>query len=199
MKLNENNLYHVHRKGIMDEVWHIGNVIEITDNFDSYINKKCNYYNKSIIERYKEYDYDIDYIISILEKMKSKNIIDDDIILDFNIVLSNCYILRREQALEEGRKIFNPTAPSRLHCIYLTDIINLPYWQMSVGNNNFETFLLELEGDLFISSDKYFPNDKLMFDIQVEESKKYWQNEMKKSNISKEYLFQGKVKILNKE
>lgn len=65
-----------------------------------------------------------------------------------------------------------------------------------VGDNSFKIFLLKLEGNLFISSDEYFPNPKLMFDIQVEQSKEYWKPKIKKLSPHKEFIFQGESTII---
>ncbi|MDE5888522.1 MAG: DUF2441 domain-containing protein, partial [Bacilli bacterium] len=136
--------------------------------------------------------YDIDYIIAMMEEMIFEKILDEEA----PFILRRLKILRREQALEEGRKIYNPTAPSRFHSIYLSDKEDLLYWKSSVGGNNYEKFLLELEGNLFKSSDVLFPDESLMLEHQIEQSKKYWQPEEKNLLLRKEYLFQGKAKII---
>jgi len=73
-----------------------------------------------------------------------------------------------------------------LHSIFLTDEFNLHYWEKVVGDNSFPTFLLELEGNLFVSSDKFFPSPKSMLDVQVEQSKDYWKPKIKKLTPNKE-------------
>jgi len=192
MKVKDMNLYHIHRKDNMDDLWYIGNEINIDNKFNSIFYNKLLVEEQKLIKRYN--NYDIDYIISNMEEMKHKKLIKDDLIYDFDLLLQHYYFLRREKALEEGRKIFNPNAPSRLHSIFLTDSFDINYWTNNIGNSSFIVFLLELNGYLFISSDKYFPNNKLLFENQVEESKKYWKPKVK--TLQKEFLFKGQIKII---
>lgn len=189
-------LYHIHRNGNMDDLWNIGTKIEIDNNFESMFYKKLLEDEKILIKRYS--DYDIDYIIAMMEELKFNHLIEDDMHDEFDKVLSCYYFLRREKALEEGRKIFAPNAPSRLHSIFLTDKFNLYYWKNIVGDDSFKTFLLELEGNLFVSSDNFFPSPKLMFDLQVEQSKNYWKPKIKKLTPHKEFVFQGTSKIIKR-
>lgn len=132
----------------MDDLWSIGATIEIDNNFESIFYKKLLEDEKMLIKRYE--DYDIDYIIAMMEEMKFNNSVEDDMHDEFDQILGQYYFLRKEKALEEGRKIFAPSAPSRLHSIFLTDQFNLHYWKIMVGDNSFKTFLLELEGNLLV-------------------------------------------------
>lgn len=194
MLTQKNNLYHIHRNGNMDDTWQVGTNIEITDSFDGMFYKKLLEDDKILTRRYG--NYDIDYIIAMMEEIKFNNRVEDDMREEFDRLLRRCYFLRREQALEEGRKIFAPDAPSRLHSIFLTDIYDLYYWKKIVGDTSFKIFLLELEGNLFVSSDKYFPSSDLMYDIQVERSQQYWKPKIQKLTPHKEFIFQGKGKII---
>ena len=83
---------------------------------------------------------------------------------EFNKMLKGSYFLRREKALEEGRKLFNSTAPCRFHSIFSSNKIDLYYWEKIFGECSFNRFLVELDGNIFISSDRFFPNEKLLFD-----------------------------------
>ena len=195
MMNTKSKLYHVHRNGNMDNQWYLGAEIKIDNNFENIFYTKLLEDERILTKRYG--NYDIDYIIAMMEKMKFNNLVKDDIFDEFNKLLNRYYCLRREKALEEGRKLFAPEAPSRLHSIFLTDEVNLHYWKKLVGDNSFKIFLLQLEGNLFMSSDEYFPDPKLMYDIQVEQSKEYWNPKIKKLTPHKEFIFQGKGKIIN--
>lgn len=194
MEVNKTSLYHIHRNGNMDNLWYVGSKIKVDDNFNSLFYTKLLDEEKKLIERYGVYD--IDYIITKMEEIKCRNIIEDDMNYDFDLLLRRYYFLRREKALEEGRKIFNLDAPSRLHSIFLTDFLNKGYWISRIGDNSFSTFLLDLDGNLFVSSDTLFPYYKSSFAIQVEQSKKYWQPKLKRLAPHKEFLFQGECKIV---
>lgn len=169
--MNKNILYHIHRTGNVDDLWHIGNQIVVDDNFQSnfytdLLKEEC-----PLVQRYGSYD--IDYFISIIEEMKFRNFEDSNIDSLFHKLLYCCYSLRRERSLEEGRKIFAPSCPSRMHSIFLTDKSDLSYWENFVGNHSFQKFSLNCSGNLFISSDSFFPQYTLLFDEQVEQSKIY--------------------------
>lgn len=101
----------------MDDLWYTGAKIKINDNFESIFYTKLLEEESVLIERYGS-KYDIDYIIAMMEEMKFNNLVEDDMHDEFDRVLKCYYFLRREKALEEGRKMFVPTAPSRLHSIF---------------------------------------------------------------------------------
>ncbi len=142
-------------------------------------------------ERYGS-NYDIDFIIAMIEEMLFKEMLSKE----EKIILNRLKVLRREQALEEGRRLYNPGAPQRFHSIYLTDKDDLDYWKKCVGDNCFETYLLEISGNLFKSSDTLFPDENLMLDRQIEQSKSYWKPSERQLILRKEYLFQGKAQII---
>lgn len=192
MEVKKVNLYHIHRNGNIDGLWDVGNKIKVDDNFNSLFYEKLLVEEQKLIERYG--NYDIDYIIKVMEEIKTKKIVGTDIKYDFNLLLKRYYFLRREKALEEGRKIFNPTAPSRFHSLFLTNEYDMNYWIKCIGYDSYKIFLMELNGNLFVSSDEYFPNYNLTYDIQVEQSKAYWKPKI--LTIRKEFLFQGESKII---
>lgn len=193
MNNNINSLYHVHRNGNCDSLWYVGSEIVVDDSFNNFFFLNLLEEDKKLTERYG--DYDIDYIISIMEEIKYNNLIDERMYSDFINLLNRYYILRREKALEEGRKLYFPSAPSRIHSIYLTDDKSLVYWKNVVGKDSCKIFLLDLDGNLFVSSDKLFPDSNLFFEKQVELSKEYWKPKVK-SLTPREYIFQGKCKII---
>lgn len=190
----KNILYHVHRIGNMDDIWQKESKILIDDKFESNFYIKLLKDDNLLIKRFG--NYDIDYVIARMEEIKFNNQVEDDMHDEFNKILNRYYFLRREKALEEGRKIFAPLAPSRFHSIFLSDKFNLEYWKKVVGDNSFKIFMLELKGNLFVSSDKYFPDSELLFDLQVEKSEEYWKPKIKKLTPNKEFIFQGESKII---
>jgi len=190
--MEKKRLYHIHRMETMDDIWNQNTKIEITKNSMGYFFQKLLESEKILIERYGQYD--IDYIIARMEELKYLNLVEEEHFRTFERYLNHFYFLRREVALEEGRKIYAQTAPSRIHCLFLTDDMDLEYWKSIVGKNEYVTYLLELEGDLFVSSDRYFPDSTLLLEKQIEKSKEYWQP--KSLTIRKEYLFQGKARIV---
>lgn len=188
-------LYHIHRRGTFDELWQVGNTIVVDENFESrfWSNLTLDDYE---LKKYWGEDYDIDFVIATMEEMKCKNQVEEDMKEQFEITLLSYYFFRREHALEEGRKLFAPSAPKRFKSLFLSNYFNLYYWKIQVGEKHFQKFLLELDGETFTSSDLYFPSRTLTFENQVEASKEYWQPKIKKLTLCQETLFQGTAKII---
>lgn len=191
MEVKSKKLYHIHRKSNIDKLWQTGSCILIDNNFQSIYFRKLTIYDSELKKRYGR-NYDIDFIIAMMEEMHFKGMLNEE----ETVVLKRLKILRREQALEEGRKLYNPTAPVRFHSIYLTDKDDLEYWKNSVGDNCFEEHLLEVSGNLFKSSDTLFPDEGLMLDKQIEQSESYWKPSESNLLLRKEYLFQGRARII---
>lgn len=60
-------------------------------------------------------------------------------------------------------------------------------------------FRVSITGNLFKSSDSFIPNDELTTKEMYNVSSKYWNPVFNEDNLCKaEYLFQGKVKVLEK-
>ena len=185
-------LYHIHRMDRNNPLWVPGNEIIIDDSYNTFFYEELLKEDEKLRKRYN--DYDIDFIICMMEEIKLRNIISENNMDDYQKLLDRYYFLRRELALEYGRKEFNHNAPSRLHSLYLTNKRDLPFWKNIFENTNYQVFKLELDGNIFETSDTLFPHRDLAYDIQILESNIYWNP----SYIygEREYLFQGKAKIL---
>ncbi|MDE6292082.1 MAG: DUF2441 domain-containing protein, partial [Bacilli bacterium] len=147
---------------------------------------------KLLSEKYQ--DYNIDEVIKGLELMEEKK---NTAYLGkhvFSSTMNGYYIFRRELALEEGRKLYNKDAPSRLHSIYVSDEESLYHWAQYIGISS-RLFEVEVNGDVFVSSDILFPDIKASFEEQVLTSIEYWQPKRLMKTSPKEYLVQGKIEI----
>jgi len=190
--MNKWELYHVHRKGIKDELWYQGNALLIDDSFNTIFYERIQEDEEALKAKYG--DYDIDLIIKYMERLKIMEFSDKDFERRFNIFLNQLYFLRREKALEMGRLIYKSDAPSRYHSLYLSNESDLSHWQQIVGKKLYDSYLLELDGKIFETSDELFPRTDLPLEAQIEEARKYWQPNLKRTR-HKEYLFQGKCFI----
>ncbi len=85
-------------------------------------------------------------------------------------------------------------APSRLHSIYVSDKDSLYHWLQYIGNCS-RLFEVQVDGDVFVSSDFLFPDFKASFEEQVLASIEYWQPKKLTKTSPKEYLVQGKIEI----
>lgn len=106
--------------------------------------------------------------------------------------------VQREMVLEEARKILYPNLPSRKNSIWLCDNKQIEFWKEELGNNS-ELFRVSVTGKLFKSSDIFIPDDRMNILEMYERAKKYWNPDFSEIDESKtEYLFQGKIKVLEK-
>lgn len=106
-------------------------------------------------------------------------------------------IMNREKSLEEVRKEKYSNLPSRFHSIWVCDKENLDFWLEKI-NVDSSIFKVLLNGELFKSSDSFLPNDGETIYNQKIQAETYW-NPIFKEEVEErgsEYLFQGKVKIL---
>lgn len=187
------NLYHVHRKGIKDELWYPGSTIIIDEAYNTVFCERIKEDEEALKAKYG--DYDIDSIIKYMERLKTMEFSDQDFKRRFNILLNQLYFLRREKALEIGRTLYRSDAPSRYHSLYLCDEADLLYWEEKVGKSFYDDYLLELDGITFVSNDEFFPDNHLPLELQVEASKNYWQPNLNRDSLYKEYLFQGTARV----
>lgn len=163
----------------------------IDSNFKAFFYKEFLKEEEKLIGKYGK-NYDIDYIIDMVEEeLHNSCHYFDDV-----QKLRNYYFLRREFALEEGRKLYNPSAPSRFQSIFLTDKSNMCYWINQVGNGEYKIYNLIVSGNLFQSTDSLYPRVDSSFESQVEKSKKYWKPKLKAYGKRREFLFQGEVQMI---
>lgn len=187
-------LYHIHRNGYMDDFWTIENEFTIDNSYIGLLFQEINESTEEIVKKSKYQD--LDKFISEIKKEISKEKTNRLKLFRLNESLYNTYIIRREKALEEARKIYAPTAPPRANSLFVTNERNLEYWKNELGRVGTTTFKLRLDGDFFVTSDIYFPDSNLSTEEQIEQSKKYWQPKRKILLPRQEILFQGRGKII---
>ena len=202
MKVKDKVMYHYHKLGIYDDKWQVGNKIMVDDNFNSF----CG----SIVEKFTTAVKCENGIFS-LEKIIDEYL--DDIGIenvDLNTItnllkassdiITKADMYNRELMLEKYRKENNPKLPSRLHSIWLADKESLNFWKEQLnGGRNLTLYRVSVTGNLFKSSDSFIPDDELTAKEMYEASSKYWNPVFSEDDLCKaEYLFQGKVKVLEK-
>lgn len=203
MEIKDKIMYHYHKVGIHDEKWEVGNELVIDNDFISYYSEVLNEFNTSVPTTDGELE-SFDKIIKYYLKDENFDKIDRELakrmMTTARRIIMGANVFKRELALEECRKQFYPELPSRLHSIWVAEEKQLPFWKEQFNENDTELFELELNGNLFKSSDKFLPNDYLRMHEINEQSKKYWDPkfETEEEDNKAEYLFQGKVKILKK-
>jgi len=182
--------YHIHKKGINDNMWKIGNIIEIKEN--DFINRCLNFtnvinaYNNTNVPLQNVIDYsmqinDVQTQISLLPIARSA-------ILEYAMLI-------RELVYEEVRKEKYSHLPSRHNCIWLCRKEQIEYWKEQILCEC-EIFEIQVFGpvhktrNLYISlpSDDYYTIKK--------KAKEYWSENTNSLYEDDEYLYSGKFKIL---
>ncbi len=202
MEVTEKSMYHYHRLGLYDDIWQLESEITIDDNFNSYCGSIVDKFSTAvkcknaiaplerIIDKYLD---DID-----IENIDLETTI--DLLKASSIIITNANMYNRELMLEQYRKENNPKLPSRLHSIWLADKKSLKFWKKQLQvNRKLVLYKVSVTGNLFKSSDSFIPDEELTAKEMYEAASNYWNPIFKKEDLCKaEYLFQGKVKVLEK-
>ena len=202
MKVKDKVMYHYHKLGIYDDKWQVGNELLVDDNFNSFCGSivdkfttavKCEngiFSLEKIIDKYLD---DIG-----IENVDLKTI--TNLLKASSAIITKADMYNRELMLEKYRKENNPKLPSRLHSIWLADKESLNFWKEQLnGGRNLTLYRVSVTGNLFKSSDSFIPDDELTAKEMYQVSSKYWNPVFSEDDLCKaEYLFQGKVKVLEK-
>ena len=202
MEVSDKIMYHYHRLGIYDDIWQVGNEITVDDNFNSYCGSIVDKFSTGVksknglvpLERIIDnYLYDIGVENIDLETITN-------LLKDSSTIITNANMYNRELMLEKYRKEHNSDLPSRLHSIWLADKKSLNFWEGQLnGRRKLKLYRVSVTGNLFKSSDSFIPDDELTAKEMYEASSNYWNPTFKEEDLCKaEYLFQGKVKVLEK-
>ena len=202
MKVKDKVMYHYHKLGIYDDIWQVGNEIIVDNNFNSFCGSivdkfttavKC---ENGIIKKKKIIDEYLDDIG--IENVDLKTI--TNLLKASSDIITKADMYNRELMLEKYRKENNPKLPSRLHSIWLADKESLNFWEGQLnGRRKLKLYRVSVTGNLFKSSDSFIPDDELTAKEMYEASSAYWNPVFSEEDLCKaEYLFQGKVKVLEK-
>ena len=202
MKVKDKVMYHYHKLGIYDDKWQVGNELLVDNNFNSFCGSivdkfttavKCENGIFSLEKIIDKYLNDIS-----IENVDLKTI--TKLLKASSAIITKADMYNRELMLEKYRKENNPKLPSRLHSIWLADKESLNFWKEQLnGGRNLTLYRVSVTGNLFKSSDSFIPDDELTAKEMYQVSSKYWNPVFSEDDLCKaEYLFQGKVKVLEK-
>ena len=213
MRVKNKEMYHIHKNGVYDDIWQLGNELIVDNSFIALFNSKRDIPSgvKTKNGTIRSLDKYIEEVINGLntdEKMLDlKNLSDEDflkkgkylyyVLEDSMIKIRNLSLKNREEALEEIRKEKYPNLPSRYHCIWVCNEKSLDFWIAKLRKDSI-IYKVELDGELFKSSDSFLPEDGEKKENQKIEADKYWNPKFTDYDQERtaEYLFQGKVKII---
>ena len=202
MEVKDKIMYHYHKLGLYDDIWQVGNELVVVDNFNSFCGSivdkfttavKCENGIFSLEKIIDKYLNDIS-----IENVDLKTI--TNLLKASSAIITKADMYNRELMLEKYRKENNPKLPSRLHSIWLADKESLNFWKEQLnGGRNLTLYRVSVTGNLFKSSDSFIPDDELTAKEMYQVSSKYWNPVFSEDDLCKaEYLFQGKVKVLEK-
>lgn len=198
-------LFHYHKIGIHDELWQEGKSIIVDNKFVSYFSTILNEFSTAVPcpnnDHLESFRNVVDYYLedenfNNIDRATAKRLLRTT-----KAILSEANIYNRERALEDYRKLMCPELPSRIHSIWLSDKISLPFWKQQLGySNELNLYKISLDGIIFKSSDAFLPDDYMTVSEMYQAAEFYWHPKFK-TKLQKEraeYLFQGEIKVLKK-
>jgi hypothetical protein len=106
-------------------------------------------------------------------------------------------MLIRELVYEEVRfKYFNDL-PSRRHCIWLCDENELHLWNNTLGGEH-DIYKVKVTGKIHSCYAGALDDDNINYKILFYKALSYWRGECIGNPMEKEYLFEGKVELIEK-
>ena len=202
MEVKDKVMYHYHKLGIYDNIWKEGNELIVDNTFNSYYGRIIKNFNTAV--KCNNGSVSLEMIIEkFLKEIGIENIdlkTIEYLLKDSLAIITNTNIFNRELMLEDFRKDFFINLPSRLHSIWLTDDKSLGFWKEKLGSSKkLVLYKVSLTGKIFKSSDAFIPDNNLTVKEMYEASSAYWNPVFNEDDLCKaEYLFQGKVKVLEK-
>ena len=197
MQVKNKKMYHFHKSNKYNELWIVGNTLEIDDNFNTIFLDVLNNFNTAV-ECTNGTRKSFNSIINgyLEEKQEEETYI--EMLKDASRIIYNTNIFKREKALEEVRQNKFSHLPSRKHSIWVTDKRGLKFLNNALDSehNNLILFEVLLTGNLFKSSDYFLPDNELTYEETLKAAENYWNPNYSLVDADKsEYLFQGSLKI----
>ena len=212
------DLYHLHLKGNHDKQYKEGSTIIINDNnfnnrlYDRVMNtgyfvKTSDYPRITIIANALNEQLGFaplgEYVnlgeiipISLSYGTATDN---KKILMEASQMLHNAAINKRELSVEEYRKNYEPTKPSRLHSLYACDESGVEYWLRCLLDGDIDIYRIEPENEPFQTNVQLLPDETTTYIDSYNAAKIYFNPRSRDLNrVSDEYLVQGRVKILEK-
>ncbi len=184
--------YHIHKNGILDEKWNIGETIKFGNEYNMFYKMSIDFCSRINI---CGTNYPIENVYKdMIYNHRFENVLE---LLDvYNKFLSETGILLRELGMEEIRKQFFSNKPSRTNCIWLCRKNQLGYWLNRMNASDYKIFKVEIFDDVYKFNEEYLPLPADSYLEITEKAKKYWNYSDDNEKDNDEYLYTGVVKIL---
>lgn len=196
-------LYHIHKIGNHDNIWHEKKVITVPEKFKNGMLERQNAFTTQI-KISDEISINIhEYMAIVMNNIENGKKVETEALKE---ILELAYhasyygnMFKREAALENYRKDNRKNLPSRLHSIYLTDEKGIEYWISTLNAIKYELYRVEVEGNIFKTNEQLLPDERLSYIDAYNNSYNYWNPNFREvPDYTNEYLVQGKIKVLEK-
>ena len=190
-------LFHIHRSNGTDPLY--------KENSEFTVGNDYNYFTKfafmsapnEIYYSVQEEFLDLQNLTKYenLLRMSTKDIV--QLSNDLQTYIHNQMVNTREFVLEQARLNIDKNLPSRQRCIWLTDESSLDYWIHNIHGINLKVFRVEVDKEPFKSLDSLLPDPKSPIENMFITAEAYWKpdSELLKVDKSREYLYEGKIRI----
>jgi len=196
-------MYHFHDKNKYDDLWQVGNVIDNTS--ENFINDFCGSgenYCPGLDGDGEDY-YLVDGILYYLDLLENGTNFSNEkaivVLQDIRKGIINYQTTIRELALEEVRKDYYPNRISRKNCIWLCSKAQLEFWKEEFSKRKISLYKVEVTGEIFKTNEGLLPRTRDSYISMLNDAHKYWNpklSEVDEENM--EYLFRGKIRVLEK-
>lgn len=183
--------YHIHKNGVHDDKWQIGNILETMQN--EFI--KCSFDFAAYLDVYDQTS--VPLINAIEHAQQIGDVLGQIKLLSIaKSFITEYQILVRELAFENIRKKEFKNLPSRYNCIYLCRMDQIKYWEKRLKLQNYTIYKIEIYDEPFKSRDILLPKPHESYNSICKKAKVYWQYNNTQNFEDDEYLYEGKFKIL---
>lgn len=193
--------YHIHEyeNEEIEKEWFVGNIIEFSkQKYNSFMKISLEFKgtipevttlqgevvkNVPFLNAYK---YFCD--CKVIEQVPGLIHIASDFINEYQMLI-------RELAYEQIRLEYFPNLPSRFHCIWLCKEEQVEFWKKNL-KSNCRIFKVEIDKNYFKSNNSAIalPSDSYL--TIIKKAKEYWGYDELEENEQDEYLYEGKIKII---
>lgn len=193
----EKIFYHIHKISTNGDnsIWHEGSIIEIGNELNDFYKQSVQFEPK--FPEYMGYKnipwvnvckYVLQNFVPGSKEYREVLYFGENVVTEYGILL-------REIAYEEVRSKYFNNLPSRTKCIYLCKKEQLDFWE-SQFFSEYKVFKVKIFGDVFKSNNNLiaFPSDS--YEKILEKAKKYWNYNSLVDEETDEYLYVGKLEIL---
>lgn len=123
------------------------------------------------------------------------------LILAMSKALLEADFVLRELSAEEVRKEKFAELPSRLRCMFLSEtkeetLKNFNEMQKSNKDKHFQAVAVKLNGNIFYAKENGLARNGLSFEENKKVAEKYWSQNQKSTETTKEILFEGQAEIV---